>query len=80
MPRLTNKLFLEQREELRTDWFEHHGWTFSRLRPREEMMLHAYFAPTEDFTAKSKNTRSIATTKTELLSGSWRDALERLSR
>jgi hypothetical protein len=50
MSRLTDTVYLNQRNQLRGDWFDHRGWTFSRLEPIEEMDLHAYFAPTKDLT------------------------------
>ena len=50
MSRLSNANYLYQRKHLQADWFDQHGWAFSRLTPTEETDLHAYFAVTKDLT------------------------------
>jgi len=50
VPRLTNSQYLQQRKTLQMDWFQDGAWTFSSLESLDEMELHAYFAPTKDFT------------------------------
>ncbi|HWH26277.1 MAG TPA: hypothetical protein VNT53_06495 [Pseudolysinimonas sp.] len=47
MPRLTSAQYLQQRKQLRADWFEDDAYAFGHLTGLEQADLHQYFAPTE---------------------------------
>lgn len=49
MPRLTNKTYLKQRTRIRHLWFDLDGFAIAQLSPREQMDLHAFYAPTEPY-------------------------------
>ena len=49
MPRLTNTRYLYQRGRLRANWIDQQSRAFGRLESQEQMDLHDFFAPTEQF-------------------------------
>lgn len=63
MPRLTNAHYLYQRKRLRANWFDQHARAFSRLESQEQMDLHDYFAPTEQFDDKAALAHRAEVTK-----------------
>lgn len=63
MPRLTNAQYLYQRKKLRVDWFERQADAFSRLDSPEQLALHDYFAPTEQFSEEEALAHRVEITK-----------------